>query len=217
MGQKVNSKLYRVSLVKDWTSFFYSPSRYCKSLSLDNKIRLYIFNCYKKKGIPSNPIIVRKYPSLSSLYVSSVLSDQNLLMELPLNEMIEHLKDLTGYKVVKLDFTNLSRDNEIKEFYFQTADVLANYLSNLITSLTKFNIKKVLLALKEERSRIKGYKIEVNGRINGVEITQRKIFKEGSIPLQSISNPIEFAERIIHTKQGLISVKVWLNYELKAI
>jgi len=57
---------------------------------------------------------------------------------------------------------------------------------------------------------IKGVKIEVSGRLNGVEIARREWLREGRLPLQTIRADIDYASLGAHCTYGMIGVKVWI-------
>jgi len=63
---------------------------------------------------------------------------------------------------------------------------------------------------KFKDSRIKGLKIQIKGRFNGVPRTQTRLFEKGCIPLQTISSKINYSLTHINTSYGIFSVKVWI-------
>ena len=57
---------------------------------------------------------------------------------------------------------------------------------------------------------IKGVKIEVAGRLIGVEIARREWLRKGQLPLQTIRADIDYARAEAHCTYGVIGVKVWI-------
>ncbi len=57
---------------------------------------------------------------------------------------------------------------------------------------------------------VKGVKIEVSGRLNGVEIARREWLRKGQLPLQTIRADIDYAKAEAHCTYGVIGVKVWI-------
>lgn len=56
-----------------------------------------------------------------------------------------------------------------------------------------------------------GIKIQVSGRIGGVEIARTEWYKKGQIPLHTLRADISYATATAHTTYGSIGVKVWIN------
>jgi small subunit ribosomal protein S3 len=56
----------------------------------------------------------------------------------------------------------------------------------------------------------KGAKIQVSGRLNGVEMARREWVSYGRIPLQTLRADIDYATEEAYTTYGVIGVKVWI-------
>lgn len=61
-----------------------------------------------------------------------------------------------------------------------------------------------------QNKEVKGIKIEVSGRLNGVEIARSEWLKQGRMPLQTIRANIDYAQTEAHCTYGVIGVKVWI-------
>jgi hypothetical protein len=59
-------------------------------------------------------------------------------------------------------------------------------------------------------SLIKGLKIQIKGRFNGVPRSQIHLFERGSIPLQTVSTKISYSLTHINTSYGIFGLKIWL-------
>ena len=55
-----------------------------------------------------------------------------------------------------------------------------------------------------------GIKIQVSGRLNGVEMARSEMYKEGRTPLHTFRADIDYAIEEALTTYGLIGVKVWI-------
>lgn len=56
-----------------------------------------------------------------------------------------------------------------------------------------------------------GIKVMVSGRLGGAEIARSEWYKEGSTPLHTIRNDIDYGEARGETTYGTLGVKVWIN------
>ena len=61
-----------------------------------------------------------------------------------------------------------------------------------------------------QKSGVKGFKIQVAGRLNGAEIARTEWVREGRVPLQTIRADISYATHRANTIYGVLGIKVWL-------
>ena len=59
-------------------------------------------------------------------------------------------------------------------------------------------------------SKIKGVKLQIKGRFNGVPRSKIRVFEKGRIPLQTVSSKINYSLNHINTSYGVFSIKVWI-------
>jgi small subunit ribosomal protein S3 len=57
---------------------------------------------------------------------------------------------------------------------------------------------------------VSGVKIQVSGRLNGVEIARSEWVREGRVPLQTLRAKISFSKERAYTKYGIIGLKFWI-------
>jgi len=56
----------------------------------------------------------------------------------------------------------------------------------------------------------KGVRMEVSGRLNGVEIARKEWLKQGRMPRQTIRADIDYAQYEANCTYGVIGIKVWI-------
>jgi small subunit ribosomal protein S3 len=56
----------------------------------------------------------------------------------------------------------------------------------------------------------KGIKIQLSGRISGATIGRSEKYFEGTVPISTIREDIDFARVPSLTKSGYVGVKVWI-------
>ena len=59
-------------------------------------------------------------------------------------------------------------------------------------------------------SKIKGVKIAVKGRLDGVPRAKQKIIMIGDVPAQSISAKLDYSQTTMHNSNGSYGIKVWI-------
>ena len=59
-------------------------------------------------------------------------------------------------------------------------------------------------------SKIKGVKILIKGRLNGVPRAKQKMIVVGDVPTQSISAKLDYSQTTIHNSNGTFGIQVWV-------
>jgi len=65
-------------------------------------------------------------------------------------------------------------------------------------------------AQRLQRSGIKGFKIQVSGRLNGAEMARAEWVREGRVPLQTLRADISYATYRAYTTYGVLGIKIWI-------
>lgn len=76
--------------------------------------------------------------------------------------------------------------------------------------LLSFLKQTLTILLTSSLAKIKGVKIIVKGRLNGVPRAKHKIIIVGDVPVQSISTKIDYSQTTAHNSNGSYGVKVWI-------
>ena len=56
---------------------------------------------------------------------------------------------------------------------------------------------------------VKGIKVAMSGRLDGLEMGRKEWLRKGRIPLQTLRADIDFAREKAHLPYGDIGIKVW--------
>ena len=72
-------------------------------------------------------------------------------------------------------------------------------------------LKQTLTVLSASSfSKVRGIKVIIKGRLNGVPRAKHKIITIGDVPVQSISASINYAQTTVHNANGSYGIKVWI-------
>jgi ribosomal protein S3 len=96
--------------------------------------------------------------------------------------------------------------------------------ANLLAKFIAFQLKKIkrqkfflsflkqslTILLNSDLSKIKGVKILIKGRLNGVPRAKQKIMVVGDVPAQSISAKLDYSQITIHNSNGSYGIQVWV-------
>lgn len=97
-----------------------------------------------------------------------------------------------------------------------TANLLAKFIALQIKKIKRqkfflsFLKQSLTVMLSSEISTVKGIKIILKGRLNGVPRAKHTMLVIGDVPVQSISEKIDYSQTTIHNSNGSYGIKVWV-------
>ncbi len=204
MGQKVHPTSFRLGIIRDWSSRWYSNKMgYADKLLQDTKIR----NLIKKEL--TSALLSRVDIERASNHVRVLIHSGRPGMVIgrkgaQIEKLKETVQDIVGEQ------SKLFID--IKEVQNPTLDakIVADNIAFQLVKRVAFRrtLKKALQTHREAGGQ--GIKIRISGRIGGAEIARTEGYKWGKIPLQTIRADIDYGFSEARTSYGLIGVKVWI-------
>lgn len=133
----------------------------------------------------------------------------------------ENLKGFTSF-LLKRNVRNLIRFLQVKtkkNYYitikfiknpFEDAVLIAKFIADQLEKRTPFRRAVKQTIKKVQRTYLKGVKVEVSGRLNGIDIARSEWKRDGKIPLHTLKAQIDYTHQIAQTIYGVIGIKVWL-------
>lgn len=205
MGKKVNPKVFRLGQTRTWDSRWFSDKNFSELLQQDIKIKKFL----NKK--------------LASAFVSRIEIERT---SKEVNIIISSARPgvIIGRGGVGVE----DLKKEIKRQYLKDRKIAVNInikeIENVNTDATivalgiKADIEKRIpfrRAMKQAISKVekagaKGVKVEIAGRLNGVEIARSEKLLSGKVPLHTIRADIDYANVEAFTLYGVIGIKVWI-------
>ena len=202
MGQKVNPKSLRIGITKTWDSkWFATRKNYAKRFHADLALKKFINKKLQSAGITK----VEIERSAKKVVVNIHAAKPGLIIGRQ-GVAIEDLRDELNRK--------FNENFEVNIIEIPEPDLSAQLIGELVSSQIEKRIayrRAVKMALQKamEAGAI-GVKIQVAGRLNGVEIARREYFKDGNIPLHTLRANIDYAHVNANTTYGVIGIKVWV-------
>lgn len=138
-----------------------------------------------------------------------------------LNSSKNNIKQVTSF-ILKKNIRSLIRFFQIKtekDYYitikfiknpFEDALLIAKYIGEQLEKRIPFRRAIKQTIKKVQKTEIKGIKIQVSGRLNGVEIARSEWKREGRVPLHTLRAKIDYTHHRAETIYGVIGIKVWL-------
>jgi small subunit ribosomal protein S3 len=205
MGQKVNPKGFRLIIRKNWSSrwFAKNDADFQKFVLEDIKIRQIIQKKFVNMRAMIADVLINRYAKSIEIVIQTarpgVIIGKN-------GDIIEALKKhLQNNLDVPLNI-NIEEIRNPELNAKITADAVVQQIERRV-AFRKAMKRALQTSMKFGAL---GVKIEVSGRLNGIEIARSEWYREGSIPLHTMSADIDYAVSEAHTTYGIIGVKVWI-------
>lgn len=240
MGQKTNPKSFRlVTTQKHLSSWYTKRQVYSLLIKEDFLIRSKIEEAFKKVLVISkieinrvtnqnehvNITINALFPrakeihkkiancfekeieaqKLQGVFLSSkenLRQFTDLLLQQKLRALVRDFQKNTG-KNYHIGFNFIKNP-------FEDAALIAQYIGDQLEKRIPFRriIKQTMK--KVQYTSVKGLKIQVSGRLNGIDIARSEWKRDGKIPLHTLNAKIDYTHQCADTVYGIIGIKVWL-------
>jgi len=202
MGQKVNPHGFRVGVIKDWDSrWFTKDEEFGDTLVSDYKLRKFLKENLYAAGIPK--IEIERDAERVRVFVHC--AKPGMVIGRGGSE-IDKLKGTIEKLVGKPVIVNVV---EVKEPDLN-AQLVAESVAAQIEKRASFRRVMKQSIGRTMRLGARGIKIQLSGRLNGAEIARTEHYHEGTIPLQTIRADIDYGVTEAKTTYGRIGIKVWI-------
>jgi small subunit ribosomal protein S3 len=205
MGKKVSPHSIRIGITRKWDSTWYASGVAFKNyLIQDLGIRKHLKKKLEKASLAK--VEIKRGGGKTSVILHSgkpgVIIGRS-------GENIENLsKDLRGR------FGDNSISVSVQEVRKPDADaqLIADNIAEQIER--RFPYRRVCkMALERAKEAgVKGIKLKVGGRLNGVDIARSETYTFGTVPLHTLRANIDYATSTAPTMYGAIGIKVWVYH-----
>lgn len=204
MGQKVNPISMRLQVNKDWRSKWFAGKKdYAAYLKQDLEARQLIIDKLGSRAAISK-VDIERSPNLVTITVQTgkagVVIGRGGSGAQELKEAIEKLYGVPARINIE----------EIKRPELQ-AKLVAENIAHQLERRIAYRRAVKSAAGATMRAGAKGVRIEVAGRLGGMEMSRREKEIQGSVPLHTLRADIDFAAAKAHYPgAGIIGIKVWI-------
>ena len=211
MGQKVHPNGFRIGVVrKHNATWFANSSIYSQVLSEDYKIRKFLKKewalLYSKAGI-TKVEIKRKVNQLELLIYAA--RPKAIVTNV---DDIESAFNTLRLKIKKV----IGKTRQIRIRVIQIAksetesSLIARSLADQLEKRIAFRRALRQVAQRLEKNGVKGFKLQISGRLNGAEMARAEWVREGRVPLQTLRADISYSTHRAYTIYGVLGIKVWI-------
>jgi len=203
LGQKTHPIGFRLSVNKGWSSIWFAEkNNFSESLEEDVNIRKYIKYRLPNAGISkveinrtSKKVSVTIHTARPGIVIGRGGEE--------VNKLKKELRQLTNKKDAQINIS------EVKRPELSAALVGLNICQQL---KKKISYRRVINKAMQATMRMgaNGIRINIAGRLGGVEIARSEKYSDGSVPLHTLRANIDYALSEAQTSYGIIGVKVWI-------
>jgi small subunit ribosomal protein S3 len=201
LGHKVHPIGFRLGVIKDWQSKWYSDTQYAEFVHEDNRLREAIKSRYSEAAISLIEIDRQAKDVTITLYTARpgiVIGRGGQRVD----EMRVYLEDLVGKKI-RLNIQEV-RQPELDAY------LVARSVAEQIERRIAYRRAMKQAIFRTIQAGAKGIKISCAGRLGNAEIARRQTSHQGQVPLHTLRADIDYGFTEAHTTLGRIGVKVWI-------
>lgn len=204
MGQKVNPISMRLQVNKDWRSRWFAGKKdYAAFLKQDLAARKLIDTKLGSRAAVSK-VDIERSPNLVTVTIQTakagVVIGRGGTGAAELKDAIEKLYGVP----IRVNI------EEIKRPELQ-AKLVAENIAHQLERRISFRRAMKSSASATMRAGAKGVRIEMSGRLGGMEMSRREKEVQGSVPLHTLRADIDYAAaRALYPGAGIIGIKVWI-------
>jgi len=201
VGQKVHPGGFRVGVIHDWKSHWYTEKEYGAFLAEDRAVRSYIMRRLSNAGIAK--IVIRK--DQTNVTVDIHTARPGIVIGKSGSEVDALRKELfrMTQKNVQVNIIEVKRPE-------LDAALVAQSIAEQLENRVSFRRAMKRALTRAMRSGAVGMRVRCGGRLGGAEMSRSEHYSEGKVPLHTLRADIDYGFREARTTFGRIGVKVWI-------
>lgn len=215
MSHKVHPKSFRIRGTEDWNIRGFYGRKMPQYLEEDFLIKDFLRNKFSEASVANiqiehsaNKLNIIIETARPGLIIGRGGNGIEILKKQIENKIRRQIKNKTESQKTPKELKI-----EIKEVRnpWTSSSLIAQMATQQIEKRTPFRqvLKKSIERAMTNRE-IKGIRMEVAGRLNGIEIARREWLGQGQMPRNTIRADIDYAQDEAHCTYGKIGIKVWL-------
>lgn len=205
MAHKVHPKAFRIKEITDWDSRGFYQRNFAQYLEEDFRIREFLKKKIGRLGVEK--IEIERFPGKINLIIFS--ARPGLIIGRG-GEGVEELKKELERKVLKEKQELKIEIQEVKTPW-ASAQLAAQWMAQQIEKRVPYRrvLKQALDKIMSQKE-VQGARVEVAGRLDGVEIARREWLQRGRLPRQTLRSIIDYAQERAYCSYGVVGIKVWI-------
>lgn len=220
MAHKVHPKIFRIKKAEDWHSHGFYEKDFSEYLKEDFKIRKFLEEKLSEAIVER--IEIKRFPGKINVIIYTARPGLIIGRR---GEGVKMLKEELERRALKKDEKKPTvRTKELKieiqeiKDPWLSAGFCAQWMARQIEKRVPYRrVLKQAIDRIMSRKEVKGARVEVSGRLNGIEIARTEWLQKGKLPRQTLRADIDYAQAKAFCRYGVVGVKVWIYKGEKSI
>lgn len=205
MGKKVSPHSIRIGITRGWDSTWFAKRGFKEKFLQDINIRKLLEKRFEKAKVAK--VEIKRDAKKAKIVIHS--GKPGLIIGRGGEQIQEISKELSEKYNDKFDVSV----QEVRKID-GNAPLIAQSISDQISRRFPYRRVAKMAIDRAKESGVKGIKIIVSGRLNGVDIARQETYNYGKVPLHTLRANIDYATSEASTMYGIIGVKVWVYHGL---
>jgi len=210
VSHRVHPKIFRIKDISNWNSRGFYEKNFSTNLKEDFEIREFLNKKLPKGAIEK--IIIDRFPGKVNVILSTARPGLVIGRR---GEVLENLRKQLENKILKKNKKQLKKELKIEivevKDPWASASLTAQWMAQQIETRVPYRrVLKQALAKITSRKEAKGARVEVAGRLDGIEIARTEWLKAGKLPRQTLRADIDYAQARAYCRYGVVGIKVWI-------
>ncbi len=202
MGQKVHPYGFRLGVVTDWKSRWYSDKSYAAQVLEDARIRDLLAR-ELVRGAVSRVEIERIGDKKVQIDIHTARPGVVIGRSGAEVDRLRHLlEDLTS-REIKLNVVEVKGPET-------DAQLLAQGIADQLQGRVSFRRALKRAVQTAMKAGAQGVRVQASGRLGGADMGRREWYREGRVPLHTLRADVDFGTATARTTVGAVGVKVWV-------
>jgi len=205
MTHKTHPKVLRAKRMEDWLSRGFYEKDFAKKLQEDFKIRKFLEE--KIGSLYIEKIEIERSPSRVNVIIHTSRPGMVIGRR---GEDIEKLRKELEEKILK---RKGELKLEVKEVPnpWTSATLVAKWMANQVEKRVPYRrVLKMALSRIMSQKGVKGARVQLKGRLDGIEIARTEWMQRGRLPRQTLRSDIDYGEAEAFCSYGVVGAKVWI-------
>jgi small subunit ribosomal protein S3 len=205
MAFKAHPKGLRIKRMENWDSRGFYEKDFASKLEEEFKIRKFLEE--KTGDLGLEKIEIERSPGKINLIINT--SRPGLIIGRG-GEGVEKLKEEIEKRILSGKTDLRIEIREVKNPW-ASATLVAKWMASQVEKRVPYRrvLKQALAKIMVQKG-VEGARVQLAGRLDGVEIARTEWLKQGKLPRQTLRANIDYAQATAHCPYGAVGVKVWI-------
>lgn len=226
MGQKVHPLGFRLGITqKHLSNWFAFRKNYSKYLFEDRFLRQKLYEYYGKATLSKieihrkidNHFELTLHVNKDDIWAMVGSKSQKQKVKKRVLQILQEYRKSSFFQTYF--FTSISHPTShaillalnVQPCSNVSAALIGEFLVHLLERRIPYRkARNLLFRYRKEVSNLKGFKIQISGRLNGAEIARSEWIREARLPLQTLHADIDYSSSQAHTIYGVLGIKIWV-------